>query len=393
MRSSPGSRLVIPASCEDISGAAILKSSSHQAEAQKFLAFLDSPAGQRVIAHSASFEYPLAAGRRSQLAATAGLKPASEPDHARPDRHRRRRPRPARAGRAAVSPVEAPVAAELPAPAPGDPGRDARRAVVTDRPLLVLAALVALAVLSPLLLVALQAQHAGWHELTTRPVAVALGDAAEEHGGARRDRRGARRRARHRCGVADRARGGAGAAAVGGSARDAGGDPRLRRRLRVALDRPEPGAAARRHAGDDARHLSARLPPGRGRAAPARPGARGDRTDARDVAVAHVHPNRAADAAGPDPRRRDARRADRDLGVRRVRDPRLPDVHDRGVHGVQVRSRRRRCARGPAGRARPARRARRGGAPAYRSQLGAPATPPTAARADRCGRRPPRSRC
>jgi iron(III) transport system substrate-binding protein len=51
-----------PGFVEDISGAAILKSSSHQAEAQKFLAFLDSPAGQRVIAHSASFEYPLAAG-------------------------------------------------------------------------------------------------------------------------------------------------------------------------------------------------------------------------------------------------------------------------------------------------------------------------------------------
>jgi iron(III) transport system substrate-binding protein len=51
-----------PGFVEDISGAAVLKSSSHQAEAQKFLAFLDSPAGQRVIAHSASFEYPLAPG-------------------------------------------------------------------------------------------------------------------------------------------------------------------------------------------------------------------------------------------------------------------------------------------------------------------------------------------
>jgi iron(III) transport system substrate-binding protein len=51
-----------PGYVEDISGAAILKSSSHQAEAQRFLAFVDSPAGQRVIAHSASFEYPLAAG-------------------------------------------------------------------------------------------------------------------------------------------------------------------------------------------------------------------------------------------------------------------------------------------------------------------------------------------
>jgi iron(III) transport system substrate-binding protein len=51
-----------PGFVQDISGAAILKSSAHQALAQKFLAFLDGPTGQRVIAHSASFEYPLAAG-------------------------------------------------------------------------------------------------------------------------------------------------------------------------------------------------------------------------------------------------------------------------------------------------------------------------------------------
>jgi iron(III) transport system permease protein len=68
-----------------------------------------------------------------------------------------------------VSPVEAPVVTELPHELPVIPDRPRRRrrAVVTDRPLLFLAALVALAVLSPLLLVALQAQHAGWHELTT----------------------------------------------------------------------------------------------------------------------------------------------------------------------------------------------------------------------------------
>ena len=47
---------------EDISGAAILKSSKHQAAAQKFLAFLTSDAGQRVLANSTSFEYPLAKG-------------------------------------------------------------------------------------------------------------------------------------------------------------------------------------------------------------------------------------------------------------------------------------------------------------------------------------------
>ena len=43
----------------DVSGAAILKSSKHQADAQKFLAFLVSKQGQEIIAHSLSYEYPL----------------------------------------------------------------------------------------------------------------------------------------------------------------------------------------------------------------------------------------------------------------------------------------------------------------------------------------------
>ena len=43
----------------DVSGAGILKSSKNQAEDQKFLAFLVSTAGQEIIAHSISFEYPL----------------------------------------------------------------------------------------------------------------------------------------------------------------------------------------------------------------------------------------------------------------------------------------------------------------------------------------------
>jgi iron(III) transport system substrate-binding protein len=46
----------------DVSGAAVLKSSGHMAAAQKFLAFLVSKAGQDIIAHSLSFEYPLADG-------------------------------------------------------------------------------------------------------------------------------------------------------------------------------------------------------------------------------------------------------------------------------------------------------------------------------------------
>jgi len=48
-----------PGYVKDISAAGILKSSPHQQAAQKFLAFLTSPAGQQVIARSSSYEYPL----------------------------------------------------------------------------------------------------------------------------------------------------------------------------------------------------------------------------------------------------------------------------------------------------------------------------------------------
>ena len=43
----------------DVSGAAVLKSSPHQAAAQEFLAFIVSPQGQQIIAGSDSYEYPL----------------------------------------------------------------------------------------------------------------------------------------------------------------------------------------------------------------------------------------------------------------------------------------------------------------------------------------------
>jgi iron(III) transport system substrate-binding protein len=50
----------------DVSGAAVLKSSKHQAEAQKFLAFLVSKQGQEIVARASgneqSYEYPLASG-------------------------------------------------------------------------------------------------------------------------------------------------------------------------------------------------------------------------------------------------------------------------------------------------------------------------------------------
>jgi iron(III) transport system substrate-binding protein len=65
----------------DVSGAAVLKSSRHQAAAQKFLAFLVSKQGQEIIAkpgtgagQSLSFEYPIASGVTTQ----AGESPFSQ---------------------------------------------------------------------------------------------------------------------------------------------------------------------------------------------------------------------------------------------------------------------------------------------------------------------------
>lgn len=46
----------------DVSGAGVLKSSRHKVAAQEFLAFLVSPKGQEIIAHSISYEYPIASG-------------------------------------------------------------------------------------------------------------------------------------------------------------------------------------------------------------------------------------------------------------------------------------------------------------------------------------------
>jgi iron(III) transport system substrate-binding protein len=46
----------------DVSGAGILKSSPHQADDQKFVAFLNSAQGQKILAQSQSFEYPIASG-------------------------------------------------------------------------------------------------------------------------------------------------------------------------------------------------------------------------------------------------------------------------------------------------------------------------------------------
>jgi iron(III) transport system substrate-binding protein len=46
----------------DVSGAGVLKSSPHQQEAQRFVAFLVSTRGEEILAHSQSYEYPLGSG-------------------------------------------------------------------------------------------------------------------------------------------------------------------------------------------------------------------------------------------------------------------------------------------------------------------------------------------
>jgi iron(III) transport system substrate-binding protein len=46
----------------NVSGAAVLKSSKHQADAQKFLAFVTSKQGQEIIGHGDSWEYPIGSG-------------------------------------------------------------------------------------------------------------------------------------------------------------------------------------------------------------------------------------------------------------------------------------------------------------------------------------------
>jgi iron(III) transport system substrate-binding protein len=63
-----------PGDLMNISGAAVVKSTKHQKQAQEFLAFLVSQAGQEAIAHSDSFEYPLRPG----VAPAPGLRPFAD---------------------------------------------------------------------------------------------------------------------------------------------------------------------------------------------------------------------------------------------------------------------------------------------------------------------------
>jgi iron(III) transport system substrate-binding protein len=66
-----------PGALVDVSGASVLRSSSHAALAQQFLAYLVSRPAQEIIAHSESYEYPLGSGVTTQkvLVPFAKLRP------------------------------------------------------------------------------------------------------------------------------------------------------------------------------------------------------------------------------------------------------------------------------------------------------------------------------
>jgi iron(III) transport system substrate-binding protein len=65
-----------PGAFFSVSGAGVLKASKHQQEAQEFVQYLTSPAGQKILADSAAMEYPL----NPKVAPNPELKPIDELD-------------------------------------------------------------------------------------------------------------------------------------------------------------------------------------------------------------------------------------------------------------------------------------------------------------------------
>ncbi len=171
----------------------------------------------------------------------------------------------------------------------------------------------------------------------TRPLPAAVVDAVAQYGGALRAGRGVRGGDRGRSGMVGRARGHPGPPAVDGPTRPSRRHPRLRGRLRVALNRSRPQLARRRHPGHDARHLPTRVPAGHRRPPPDRPGHGGRRPQPRHRPPGHLRAGDPAPRPHGGDRRQRARRAHRHLRVRRLRDPALPDLHHRDLHRVPVR--------------------------------------------------------
>ena len=170
------------------------------------------------------------------------------------------------------------------------------------------------------------------------------------------------------------------AAGVGGASRRAAGDPRLRGQLRVGVAQHRCDGLPRRRSGDDAVGLPAGLPAGRRQLPQRRPDPGGGGARPRRRAGSDLLPHHARPGEGRHPRRLPARGHGHAGRVRRVRDPRLPDLHDRDLHRVLgvVRRRRRLRALARAGRAGPARRSRPRRS-AARRRPGQPARPDGAA--------------
>ena len=159
---------------------------------------------------------------------------------------------------------------------------------------------------------------------------------ALEHGPA--DRRGHRavRHHRHGGGLAGGADRPARPPDLGGPAGRAARHPRLRGQLRLELAVHLDAGIPRRGDRDDARGVPAGLPAGGGEPAGGRPRPGGGRAEPRRRAGAHLHPDHAGSGQGRHPRRLPAGGPGAARRVRRLRDPRLPDLHHRDLHRARA---------------------------------------------------------
>ncbi len=317
----------------NVSGAGILKSAKNQADAQKFLAFLVSKAGPGD--HRPLDQLRVPAGRRR---ADDGPGDAVRPAPAERDQHRRPRgrldrDRAAAKGRPAVTAVAA--GGEAPArPGPARPGRPAPRRRRRPGGLLLIAAAVAVVLLLPLAFLLVEAAGAGpgtvarligrsltaqllWNTIRLGVVVTLL------------------------CAVI-----GTGSAWLVERTNLPG-----RRVWAVLIVVPlaipdfvvsfgwaslstAVAGLPRRGARDDAGAVPAGLPAG-GRQPPQRgPGAGGGGPQPRRGPAEDLLARHGRSGSDRHPRRLRARDHDHARRVRRVRDPRLPDVHDRDLHRV-----------------------------------------------------------
>ena len=167
------------------------------------------------------------------------------------------------------------------------------------------------------------------------PVPPADGDAPLEHRLLDGGGHGPVRAHRHHGGLGGGADGPARSSHVGRASGPARRDSRLRRRLRLGVARSVAARLRRRGAGDDLRGVPPRLSARGGEPAQRRPRAGGGGAQLGGRARPHVlADHRGAGPAGH-PRRVPPRRARAPRRVRRVRDPRLPDLHDRDLLGVR----------------------------------------------------------